>query len=153
MGIANIVNIDRLSDQCMWPTFLQTEPVASIVHEAVTATTCTTQHVGYFETEVEVNQPPIGEQSSEKHLGFRIELRWHLLDRRHRFRERYEVDRRAVQCHHLTKVAVMKRIYGMESKSRGEYPIERRWATTTLYVSKNSGAGFFPGAFGDLGFQ
>ena len=58
-----------------------------------------------------------------------------------------------MQRHHLTKVPVMKGIYCMESKSRGEHPIKRRRATTTLYVSKNSGAGFFPGALGDLGLQ
>ncbi len=47
----------------------------------------------------------------------------------------------------------MKGIYGMESESRGEHPIECRWASTTLDVSKDSGASFFPGAFGDLGLQ
>ena len=91
-----------------------------------------------------------GKQSSEKDLGFRIQLRWHQLDRRHRFRERHEVDRGAMQRHHLTKVAFMKGVYGMQSKSCGQHPIERRRATTTLYVSKNSGAGFLPGALGDL---
>jgi hypothetical protein len=54
-----------------------------------------------------------GKQSSEKDFGFRIELRWHQLDRRHRFRERHAVDRGAMQRHHLTKVAFMKGVYGM----------------------------------------
>ena len=33
-----------------------------------------------------------------------------------------------MQRHHLTKVAVMKGVYGMQPKSRGEHPIERCWA-------------------------
>ena len=92
-------------------------------------------------------------QSSEEHLGFRVELRWDQLDRRHRFRERYEVDRSPMQRHHLTEVPVMKSVYGIEPKSRGEHPIKCCWATTALDVSKNRGAGFLPGALGDLGLQ
>ncbi len=52
-------------------------------------------------------------QSSEEDLGFRIELRWHQLDRRHRFRKRHPVDGGPMQRHHLTKVTVMKGVYGM----------------------------------------
>jgi len=52
-------------------------------------------------------------QSSEEDLGLRIELRWHKFDRRHCFRKRHEVDRGAMQRHHLTKVTVMKGVYGM----------------------------------------
>ena len=58
-----------------------------------------------------------------------------------------------MQRHHLTKVAVMKGVYGMKSKSCGKHAIKRRRATAPLYVSKNSGSGFFPGALGDLGLQ
>ena len=58
-----------------------------------------------------------------------------------------------MQRHHLAKVTVVKGVYGVESESRGEYPIERRWAPTSLYVSKNGGASFFAGALGDLGLQ
>ena len=58
-----------------------------------------------------------------------------------------------MQRHHLPKVTVMKGVYGMESESRGEHPIKCCWAATTLYVSKDSGSGFFPGALGDLGLQ
>ncbi len=58
-----------------------------------------------------------------------------------------------MQRHHLTKVTVMKSVNGMESKSRGEHPIKRCWAATTLDMSKDRRAGFFPGAFGELGLQ
>ena len=58
-----------------------------------------------------------------------------------------------MQRHHLTELAVMKGVYGMQSKSGGEHPIKRRRATPTLNVSKNSCAGFFAGALGDLEFQ
>jgi hypothetical protein len=52
-------------------------------------------------------------QSSEEDFGFRIELWWHQLDRRHRFRERHAVDRGPMQRNHLTKVTVMQSVYGM----------------------------------------
>ncbi len=58
-----------------------------------------------------------------------------------------------MQRHHLTNLVVMKGVYGMQSKSRGEHPIKRCWAATALYVSKDGGAGLFPGASGDLGLQ
>ena len=54
-----------------------------------------------------------GKRSSEEDLGFRLEFRWHQFDGRHCFRKRHEVDRSAMQRHHLTKVTVMEGIYGM----------------------------------------
>src|SRR5580704_7579394 len=50
-------------------------------------------------------------------------------------------------------MTVVKGIYGMEPKSRGKHPIKSCWAAATLYVSKNSGSGFFSRALGDLGLQ
>ena len=67
-----------------------------------------------------------GEQSYE--FGFRISDSGgtcYEIVNPHRFKKtRIEVNRRAAQCHHLTKVAVVERIDCVESKSRGQYPID-----------------------------
>ena len=58
-----------------------------------------------------------------------------------------------MQRHHLAKIPVMKSVYGMQSKSCGEYPIKGCRATPTLNVPKNSRSSFFAGALGNLELQ